>query len=79
MPIPCLLYFSFYFAWGQAIVQAWGSLISKNHALVFLIILGLKVEIDLHLFACYPQILRLRSVLALLSFLADLRVSGQVL
>jgi len=54
-------------------------MISENHAWVFLIILGLKVEINLHLFACYPQILQLRSVLALLSFLADFRVSGQIL
>ena len=53
--------------------------ISVNHAWVFLIILDLKVEINLHLFAFYPQFLRLRSVLALLSFLADLRVSSQVL
>ena len=54
-------------------------MISENHAWVFLIILGLKVEINLHLFAYYPQFLRLRSVLALLSFIADLRVLGQVL
>jgi len=54
-------------------------MISVNHAWVFLIILGLKVEINLHLFAFYPQFLGLRSVLALLSFLADLRVSGQIL
>ena len=79
MSVPCLLYFLFYFAWGQAKVQAWGSLISENHAWEFLINLGLKVEINLHLFAYYPQFLRLRSVLALLSFLADMRVSGQVL
>jgi len=54
-------------------------MISENHAWVFLIILGLKVEINLHLFAYYPQFLRLRSVLALLSFIADLKVLGQVL
>ena len=29
-------------------------LISENHACVFFIILGLKVEINLHLFAFYP-------------------------
>jgi len=47
--------------------------------MVFLMILGLKVEINLHLFAFHPQFLRLRSGLALLSFLADIRVSGQIL
>ena len=36
-------------------------LISENHAWVILIILGLKVEINLHLFAYYPQFLRLPS------------------
>jgi len=54
-----------------------GGLISENHAWVFLIILGLKVEINLHLFAFYPRFPRLCLVLALLSFLADLRVSSQ--
>ena len=53
--------------------------ISINHAWVFLMILGLKVEINLHLFAFYPQFLQLRSVLALLSFLVDFRVSSQIL
>ena len=33
------------------------ALISENYAWVFLMILGLKVEINLHLFACYPQFL----------------------
>ena len=54
-------------------------MINENLAWVFLIILGLKVDINLHLFACYPQFFRLRSGLALLSFFADFRISGQIL
>ena len=52
-------------------------MISVNHACVFLMILGLKVEINLHLFAFHPQFLRLGLVLALLSFLADFRVQAK--